>query len=225
MAVQHSHFMSRRAALLLGLWLSCAALLAQDTVWVRGAITPGPDSLAISVEWRMGGQSPAPGLDSMWMPVDRMQPLLCWGQGDLGRAQLEAAWPRFADSVHVALFPDSAGLTLTLGADTLLQAWSPAHEGCFPATSKAVLTAWLDEQAAIPFERRRHDAAMAWLKGHCLTVGDLGRLLDSFDDESRRLSLIQQASVVRPAELNALSNRFFSAHYKSAFQRWLPEEN
>ena len=215
---------SLTATLLVG-WASCATLCAQDSLWVRGGIQAGGDGIPAEVHWRFGPAAPDPGLDTLWMPVHRQAPLTCWGSSEFGRSQMEANWPRYTDSVTVSLFPDSSGLVLCLGPDTLRQKWTLATSGCFPATPSAAFQTWLLRQSDTPFERRRHDAALAWLQDHCLTVPHLGRLLDSFDDEGRRLTLLKRAQVVRPGQLGTLSNRFFSSHYRAAFDAWLSEQN
>ena len=223
MAALHSLFARISHALLLGFLMATSAAWGQDSLWVTGRIEPGQDSLNATLHWQFGNTPPPAAMDTAWMPISRNGGLTCWGEGTMGRAQIEQAWPRYRDSVLVTLMADSAGLVLVLATDTLVHPWTPAGTGCFPATPNSAIDRWLAQQEGVPFESRRHQAALAWISGQCLTTESLGRLMDTFDDEARRLSLLQAAPVVRPEALHTLSNRLFSSRYRAAFDGWIEQ--
>ena len=60
--------------------------------------------------------------------------------------------------------------------------------------------------------------------GHCLTPLALRRLLDGFDDEGRRLPLLQSATLTTPDALPSLSSRFFTTRYRDEFLQWLEQQ-
>lgn len=223
MAAQHPPCPHIAQVLLLGFLMATSAAWGQDSLWVQGRIEPGQDSLNATLHWQFSDTPPPAAMDTTWTRIGRNGGLTCWGEGKMGRAQIEQAWPRYRDSVMVTLMADSAGLILVLATDTLMQRWTPSTGGCFPATPGSAIDRWLAQQEDVPFESRRHQAALAWISGQCLTAESLGRLLDTFDDEARRLSLLQAAPVVRPEALHTLSNRFFSSRYRAAFDGWLQQ--
>ena len=209
--------------LLLGFLMATSAVWGQDSLWIQGRIKPGQDSLKATLQWQFDNTPPPAAIDTAWTRVGRNGGLTCWSEATLGRAQIEQAWPRYRDSLMVTLFADSAGLVLVVAPDTLIQPWTPSTGGCFPATPSTAINRWLTQQEGVPFESRRHQAALAWISGQCLTTESLGRLMDTFDDEARRLSIVQAAPVARPDALQSLSNRFFSSRYRAEFEGWLQQ--
>lgn len=215
---------SRHALVLLwaSLWLICSPGWGQDSLDVRARIIASPDSLDLPLHLTWGTQ-PA-SFDSAWHRIARSAAPSAWAEWPLGRAQLHTRWPRFADSLEIWMTADSSRLTLIVGRDTLQQAWSTSTSGCFPAVSATELTRWMHGLEDIPFESRRHDLTLRWLESQCLSVTHLGQLLDTFDDEARRLALIQRAQVVNPTALPSLADRFVSSRYRAAFTDWIPSE-
>ena len=197
---------------------------ASDSLWVRGGVVDSPDSIVATLDWKVNGRVPLPGLDTTWSRLPRTGGLVAWAKTDSTQAQLEAPWPRWTDSVAFSLFLDSAGLGLQFFSDTLIAPWSPLQSGCFPASSDRDLQGILGSLAALPFESRRLDLAQAWMQDHCLTPDALRRLADGFDDEGRRLRLLQSAVITTPDALPSLSGLFFTTRYQDEFLQWLEQQ-
>lgn len=206
--------------LILALTFASGTALAQDSLAVRGWITASPDSMALQPLVQLTSiMHPAPP-DSAWIRVKRKAPVRCWSEGKNGKAQLEATWPRFGDSLSFTVQTDSLGLYWALGADTLFAAWSKTNKGCFPFIPSSAAQDFIQTLQDMPFESKRQLLVMSWLDDHCLRVSNLQNLLAAFDDESRRLNIIQNAVVSDPEHLSTLSGSFFTAHYKKAFDQW-----
>lgn len=209
---------------------ACCALtgLAQggsaDSLWVKGGVIASTDSIRATFDWRLNGRAPLPGLDTTWSRLPRTGGLVAWARTDSTQAQLEAPWPRWTDSVAFSLFLDSAGLGLQLAYDTVTASWSPLQSGCFPASSDRDLQRLMESLSELPFESRRFELATAWMQDHCLTPRALRRLADRFDDEGRRLQLLQSANLTTPDALPSLSNLFFTTRYQDEFLQWLEQQ-
>ena len=171
---------------------------AQDSLWVRGGLTL-VDSMAADVEWRIGGLEPGEGSDTTWTRILRADGLLAWAKTDSGQVQLDACWPVWADSAEYQLLVDSSGLSLAPFQDTLHAPWAALQAGCFPATPAREVDRALQSLEDIPFESKRHDAAVLWMRRHCLAIRDLRRIANRFDDDARRMSLLQGA---RPSPMS-----------------------
>lgn len=195
-----------------------------DSLWVKGGVITSADSIHATLDWRLNGRAPLPGLDTVWSRLPRTGGLVAWAKTDSTQAQLEAPWPRWTDSVVFSLFLDSAGLGLQLMSDTLMAPWAPLQSGCFPASSDRDLQRLMGSLSELPFESRRFDLAIAWMQDHCLTPLALRRLADGFDDEGRRLQLLQSATLTTPDALPSLSSLFFTTRYQDEFLQWLEQQ-
>ena len=206
--------------LILALAAASGTALAQDSLTVRGWITASPDSMASQPLVQLTSiMHPAPP-DSAWVRVTRNAPVRCWAEGHYGKAQVEATWPRFGDSLSFTVQTDSLGLNWALGPDTLFAAWSKTNKGCFPFIPSSTAQDFIQTLQDMPFESKRQLLVMSWLDDHCIRVTNLQNLLGAFDDENRRLSIIQNAVVSDPEHLGTLSGSFFTAHYRKAFDQW-----
>lgn len=220
MAAQSPFPCSLRFAVILPLWMWCSALYAQDSLWVRSEVDPGPDTLAAECHWLATGMDKRGDRDTLWTQVARHSSLSVWGTSARGRAQLETPWPQHGDSLTVALWADSAGLHCVLALDTLKGPWSPRTAGCFPA---APLKEWNRFHEALleqPFESQREAMSKAWLDQHCLTLQMAAELAEGFDDERRRLDLLKLASVTQPSLRGKWKDTFSSNRYREAFDAW-----
>jgi hypothetical protein len=195
-----------------------------DSLWVKGGVITSADSIHATLDWRLNGRAPLPGLDTVWSRLPRTGGLVAWAKTDSTQAQLEAPWPRWTDSVVFSLFLDSAGLGLQLMSDTLMASWAPLQSGCFPASSDRDLKRLMGSLSELPFESRRFALAAAWMQDHCLTPLALRRLADGFDDEGRRLQLLQSATLTTPDALPSLSSLFFTTRYQDEFLQWLEQQ-
>lgn len=191
-----------------------------DSLWVRGGLTSA-DSMAVDVEWRIGGTAPDGGSDTLWTQISRADGLLAWARTDSNQVQLDARWPAWADSAEYQLVVDSSGLSLQLLHDTLSAPWAALEFGCFPATPARDVDRILRAMEELPFESKRHDAAVLWMRRHCLSIPDLRRIANQFDDDMRRMSILQGARVTRPDVMPSLSDLFFSSRYKAQYMDWL----
>ena len=192
----------------------------RDSLWVRGGLTLS-DSMAIVVEWRLGGQDPGSGTDTVWTRISRSDALLAWARTDSAQVQLDAPWPARTDSAEFQLALDSSGLSLCLVRDTLRAFWGPLETGCFPSTRNQEVNQLLEDLRDIPFESKRLDTAVPWLRRHCLSIPDLRRIANQFDDDVRRMSVVQVAHITRPEVMPSLVDLFFSSRYKAQYLEWL----
>lgn len=207
----------------LTLVLACAghAQGSKDSVWVCGGLFLASDSIALDMDWTLDGQTPKPGADTLWTQVSRNSELTAWARNDYAQVQMASSWPRWADSIEFTLVLDTMGLNLRMPEDTLTALWKPLQSGCFPATSVRDLEEMLASLSETPFEAKRYDVAVVWLSQHCLTIPGLRRLADGFDDERRRLSLLQSARITHPEALLSLGSLFFTARYQEEFRQWV----
>ena len=221
-SVVQRHFIPLLSAILLSFGLQASVA---DSLWVRGGLLPAADSSMVEINWHLNGEIPESGSDTLWKRVPLSGGLFAWARTDSTQVQLEADWPRMADSVDYTLSADSTGLTVVLGADSLHADWKPAQSGCFPAASKRDFDLLVASLAELPFESRRHETAVLWMQRHCLTLTALRRLADTFDDEGRRLSLLQGARVTNPDALSTMGSLFFTNRYEAEFHTWLKMAN
>ena len=59
----------------------------RDSLWVRGGLTLA-DSMAVDVEWRLGGQDPEGETDTVWTRISRSDALLAWARPASTQVQL-----------------------------------------------------------------------------------------------------------------------------------------
>lgn len=212
-------------SLILSLTLvSTIAGLAQnskDSVWVRGTLLLANDSIALEMDWRLDGEIPKPGADTLWTQVLRNSELTAWARTDSTQVQMASNWPKWRDSLAFTLVLDTGGFKLRSPEDTLTAFWQPLQSGCFPTTSTRDLEKMLASLSDTPFEAQRYDTAILWLRRHCLTIPSLRRLVNGFDDERRKLSLLQGARITHPEGLPSLRSLFFTARYQEEFQQWV----
>lgn len=194
---------------------------SKDSVWVRGGLLPASDSIALEMAWRLGGEIPKPGADTLWTQVPRNSELTAWARTDSTQVQMASNWPKWSDSLAFTLVLDTAGFKLRMPDDTLTVLWQPLHSGCFPATSTRDLEKMLTSLSDTPFEAQRYDTALLWLRRHCLTIPGLRRLVNGFDDERRKLSLLQGARITHPEALPSLGSLFFTTRYQEQFRQWV----
>ncbi len=194
---------------------------SKDSLWVRGGLLTSHDTIALEMDWRLDGQTPRRGTDTLWRQVSRNGELTAWARTDSTQVQMASNWPKWSDSLEFTLVLDTAGFNLRLPEDTLTVLWQPLQSGCFPATSARDLEKILIALSDTPFEAKRYDTAVLWLRRHCLTIPGLRRLADGFDDERRRLSLLQSALITQPEALPSLGSLFFTARYQEEFRQWV----
>ena len=192
----------------------------RDSLWVRGGLTLA-DSMAVDVEWRLGRQDPEGETDTVWTRISRSDALLAWARTDSTQVQLDAPWPTWVDSAEFQVALDSSGLSLRLVRDTLRAPWGPLESGCFPTTPTHEVNQLLQDLGDLPFESKRLDAAVPWLRRHCLSIPDVRRIANLFDDDGRRMSIVQVARITRPEVMPSLVDLFFSSRYKAQYLEWL----
>ena len=199
------------------------AQISSDSLWVRGAVTVANDYITTEMGWSLDGQMPGTGSDTLWSKVSRLSELTAWARNDSTQVQMEYSWPKWADSIGFVMLLNYDGLNLSIREDTLTEPWKPRNSGCFPATSVRCLENILDAMSTTPFEAQQHQKAMLWMRGQCLTIPSLRRLADGFDDERRRLSLLQSAHTTHPEALMSLGSLFFTTRYQEEFAQWLQQ--
>lgn len=194
---------------------------SKDSVWVRGTFLQVNDSIAVEMDWRLDGEIPRPGADTLWTQVPRNSELTAWARTDSTQVQMASNWPKWSDSLTFTLVLDTVGFKLSMPEDTLTAFWQPLQSGCFPATSTRDLEKLLTSLSDTPFEAQRYETAVIWLRRHCLTIPGLRRLVNGFDDERRKLSLLQNARITHPEALPSLGSLFFTARYQKEFRQWM----
>ena len=204
----------------LGCW-SHGILFGQDTLQIHYSMGPHADSIDAVIHLQWEGTM----VDTGWSAASRQTPPTAWSECPLGRAQIDGNWPAHGDSLFLHLHADRLGLMMIIGTDTLQQPWLTRNTGCFPATPDREFNPWLETGLRIPFESKRHQVALDWVLGHCLTTQNLGQLMGTFDDESRRLSLVQHARLVDPERVAELSERFVSSRYRAACSDWAAQRD
>ncbi len=199
----------------------CQVSRSSDSLQVSGRVLPAADSVLaeVSLHLEIAGRQLQPG-DSMDIRLPRSARLLVWGESPLGRLQFEVPLPPRVDSTAFALLHDSTGTLLCWPDDTLQTPWTPKTNGCFPATSAQSVEHILAEVTSISFESARLDALSRWMMDQCLSTGQIERLTAVFDDEARRLRLIQRAPCTTPSKMKRLEKVFTSAYYRGEFLEW-----
>ena len=197
----------------------------EDSLQVKGRVVRPADSLIsdITLNLEIGQTQLQPG-DSIDMRIPRSARMRVWGECPLGRLQFEAFLPRRVDSTEFALRLDSAGTRLCWPTDTLHTPWTPKTNGCFPIASAQSVERILTEVNAVPFESKRFVALSAWMIDQCLSTAQIGRLASAFDDEARRLKLIQRAPCSTPSRITQLELLFSSSYYRGAFLEWTEQK-
>ncbi|MDA9001961.1 DUF4476 domain-containing protein [bacterium] len=197
--------------------------LQSDSLFVVGQIAEAPDSLMseTTLQVELGEFRLSQG-DSLAAATARGTNISGWARGPLGRLQFEFSLPKYADSCGFWLACDTLGLTVVLASDTSRLFWSAEQSGCFPLTSSQAFDDILEEALRLPFESSRLTLIVNWLQGKCASTDQIGRLAAAFDDEARRLKVIQSATCATPANIPQLEPLFVSQHYRSAFTEWAP---
>lgn len=197
---------------------------AQDSVFLEGTL-PSEGHAAdghFSCGFRIDDQHFAPG-DSISGVFPKKAAVMVWARAPEGQLQFETALTGLPDSAAISFLSDSAGFGVVLGIDTLLHPWGAAQDGCFPSAAGQAVRQFLNEVREQPFESQRFALLKAWIPAQCLTLEQLAECTAVFDDEGRRLQLIQCAQCVAPERLRALDTSFASRHYREAFRQWLSE--
>lgn len=194
---------------------------ANDSIHVRGAVASVADSIAdlLNIQVTLGDLVLSQG-DSVDRRVRSSVRMVGWASGPLGRLQFETPINRHQDTVVFALIPDSLGIQLCWPGDTAHWAWRPADTGCFPAISDGMVGDIIEAAKRRPFESAQYEMLAKWMGNRCLTIDQLKRLVAVFDDEARKLSIIQTANCNSPAEIKGLASVFSSQYYASAFMDW-----
>ena len=194
---------------------------SQDSLQLKGMVTPTADSVLSNVSLNLEiGQVQLQSGDSIAMRIPRSWRLRVWGESPLGRLQLEVGLPQRVDSTEFTLQADSTGTWLYWPTDTLRTPWTPKTNGCFPVASAQSVERILAEVGAVPFESKRFDVLSGWMMDQCLSTAQIERLASAFDDEARRLKLIQRATCSTPSRMARLEMVFSSSHYRGAFLEW-----
>ncbi len=205
--------------------VQCAAIEAvSDSVVISGHVANVVDTVLpeTSVSLYIADFTLHPS-DSVEVAVSRGERFVVWAEGEAGRLQFEVPLPRYADSVQFTLRCDSSGASWVVNRDTVLYAWAPRGTGCFPAASERDLMRMLYTAEKKPFESERFSIMKAWVQGQCLSPRQIRRCAAAFDDEERKLRLIQATTCTAPFELPALAAAFTSQHYREAFLNWTQE--
>ena len=193
---------------------------AQDSLTVRGWLPPQytipANGMGMQIQTSLEGMS----WDSTWHRFARLDPVVAWSKGPLGQAQIQTQWPRSGDSLTVEVTVDSTGLTWRTPNDTLLAAWSSPTGGCFPVTPHANSVNFAALIQDIPFESKREDISLQWIQNQCLRTTSLKLILDSFDDENRRLTLIRKTNFHDLEAVGSLDQNFTTSYYREAFTLW-----
>lgn len=197
--------------------------LLSDSLYVVGHIAEAPDSLLseTTLQVQLGEFKLSPG-DSLAASTARGTHISGWARGPLGRLQFEFPLPKYADSCGFWLGCDTLGLTVVLASDTSRLFWSAEQSGCFPLTSSQAFDGILEDALGLPFESSRLNLVVNWLEDKCASTEQIGRLAAAFDDEARRLKVIQSATCASPANISQLEPLFVSQHYRTAFTEWVP---
>ena len=197
-------------------------MVRMDSVLIEGTVIAIPDSVLPDLELQvtLDGHGLLPG-DSLTASVPGHAALRVWGSCALGRVQWETALPARMDSIAFAMRPDSAGVAMHWPTDTVLHPWQPVTRGCFPATSNREVIGILEQGAKEPFESARFQLWQRWLPNRCLSLDQLRSIAALFDDEGRKLAIIQSASCTAPDQLEELAALFDSNHYRNTFLEWV----
>lgn len=195
----------------------------------------GGDSLQLQVQWVAMSDSLLPRLEmeleadgQSFQPADSIRismlkgsSISVWARFDGGRLQFDHALSRFKDTVSCVLGCDILGCALTMDQDTLRFLWSPKGSGCFPAARNHEVDRILQDVLAEPFESKRLARLQPWMGDQCLTLEQLRWCAGAFDDEERKLQLLQNASCVTPSQLHELGTVFASQRYRDRFLEWV----
>ena len=210
-------------------WLCSAPLLtlgqargfSPDSLFIEGRIATPTDSILTetALQVKLGDFTLTAG-DSVGVAVHRGTSLTGWARGFQGRLQFEVPWPKYADTCRLWLGCDTLGLTAVCATDTMHWSWTSEYTGCFPVTTSRAVAQVLARAQRLPFESSRLSLIVDWLGGKCVNASQIERLASAFDDEARRLQIIQSATPVSPSEVHRLTGLFASQHYRSVFIQW-----
>ena len=193
------------------------------------------DSLHLDLQWQAMSDSLLPGLeiemeaggrifhpsDSTRLTLLKGSRISAWAQFSGGRVQFNHSLPRFQDTVACALWCDTLGSVLLMDDDTLRFPWRSQSAGCFPAAHDHELNRVLRNAMAEPFESKRLAQLQPWIAEKCLTPEQLRRCAATFDDEERKLQLLQDASCTAPSRLHEVGAVFSSERYRNRFLEWI----
>ena len=193
----------------------------QDSLFVKGRVVTTADSTLgdLGLQVQLGDLTLAAG-DSIETGLHRGTMLTGWARGLRGRLQFEVSWPKYTDTCRFWVGCDTLGLTTVCAMDTLHWNWAPEDTGCFPVATSHGLSEVLVQAQRLPFESSRLNLIVDWLEGKCVSAEQIERLASAFDDEARRLEVIQSATCTSPFQLHKLEGLFTSQHYRSAFTEW-----
>ena len=71
-----------------------------------------------------------------------------------------------------------------------------------------------------PFESSRFAFLKPWLENQCLTTVQIERCAAAFDDDERKLLLVQSTPCAYPSGFAGLQSVFSSQRYRSHFLEW-----
>lgn len=220
--------------ILTAFWLCSTALYASgnvgvdsaDSLFVVGYVAETPDSLLPETALHVGlGKFKLTAGDSLAASLERQATLGGWARGPLGRLQFDVSLPKYADSCRFWLNCDTSGLTVILEGDTSHWNWSPEQSGCFPLTTSNAFDDILEEARLLPFESSRLSLIVNWMEDKCAAADQIGRLAAAFDDDARRLAVIQSATCASPSHIHQLEPLFASQHYRSLFLEWVQAQD
>lgn len=213
--------------IVLPLVLACTTLVkgqssGADSLWLMVHVADTPDSivgdLRLGMQWN--GKTTTP-FDSMQWIGPAHTGLQFWAVSDRGRLQMECRLPLRTDSAVFSLNCDSIGCAFALAGDTVRAPWVARSEGCFPATSNRDLQRTLTSAMQEPFESIRFSKLTGALSKQCLQPEQLKQCAALFDDEERRLKLIQSAPCTAPSLLEELTPLFATQYFRDQFLQWI----
>ena len=202
---------------------------------VFGQKSMGENNQLIDVQWAQMPDSSLPGLeieleaggyvvhpnDSAQISLQRGSSISVWAQYDGGRLQFDHSLARLQDTLSCTLWCDLLGCFMVMSDDTLGFEWNPQGTGCFPVARDHEVDQVLREALEEPFESKRLAQLQPWVFEQCLTVDQLRSLAAAFDDEERKLQLVQDASCATPSQLHELGTVFASQRYRDRFLEWV----
>ena len=192
-----------------------------DSVHVTGWVSAWADSstTAPEVHFEWGAKSLQSG-DSLEGWVSGRQRIHVWARGAMGQLQFTHVLLEWPDSMAFVLSSDTMGVRLVMGVDTMAAPWMNSEKGCFPTLPEWQLDRRLDRAMSEPFESSRFAFLKPWLENQCLTTGQIKRCASAFDDEERKLLLVQSTPCANPTGFADLQSIFSSQRYRAHFLEW-----
>ena len=192
-----------------------------DSVHVSGWVSAWTDSSTtapeVHLEW--GARALQAG-DSLEAWVGSEQHINIWALGNMGQLQFSHTLPHWQDSVSFVLSSDTVGVVMVMGVDTAAAQWMTGEKGCFPTLPEWQLDRQLERAMSEPFESSRFAFLMPWLENQCLTTVQIERCASAFDDEERKLLLVQSTPCANPSGFEGLQSVFSSQRYRAHFLEW-----